>query len=452
MGWLITIRTYFFFAVLVNMRTLHILSLSFFFSNVKSWYNLIMAIVEIESVRSKFEPGDSPKGSDYLDLIDTLAALPDISGKQDVVANVSSTEIGYLDGVTSAIQTQINTKAPTASPTFTGTVTIPSGSAITGVPYLATANTFTGGVQQITTASAATVGLIVKASASQTANLQEWQDSAGTALINVTSAGFINIGRSTTLGSSAITVQNAPAFTQYSTNNAAINVIAANFLRGNTVGNAMYIGQLGDAANGVAAISFLNTSTTQVFSIGQTGSLVSTLSNAASTGLIVKGAASQTANLQEWQNSAGTALGYMGAAGQLKGVTVSAGSDNLGAAFSAFTNGAGNKGIIVRATAPQTANLQEWQNSAGSVVANITASGGAAANYYNSTGGQFLLTYSQSGGNLRLLKSTATANVPGADTGVLYFRDGTTAGTLKLVVRAGASGAETTILDNIPQS
>jgi len=89
-----------------------------------------MAIVAIESVRSKFEPGDSPKGSDYLDLIDTLAALPDISGKQDVVANVSSTEIGYLDGVTSAIQTQINTKAPTASPTFTGTVTIPSGSAI----------------------------------------------------------------------------------------------------------------------------------------------------------------------------------------------------------------------------------------------------------------------------------------------------------------------------------
>jgi hypothetical protein len=35
----------------------------------------------------------------------------DLSGKQDVVANVSSTEIGYLDGVTSAIQTQLNAKA-----------------------------------------------------------------------------------------------------------------------------------------------------------------------------------------------------------------------------------------------------------------------------------------------------------------------------------------------------
>lgn len=35
----------------------------------------------------------------------------DLSGKQDVVSGVSSTEIGYLDGVTSAIQTQINSKA-----------------------------------------------------------------------------------------------------------------------------------------------------------------------------------------------------------------------------------------------------------------------------------------------------------------------------------------------------
>ena len=46
----------------------------------------------------------------------------DTTAIQAVVANVSNTEIGYLDGVTSAIQTQIDTKAPLASPTFTGTV------------------------------------------------------------------------------------------------------------------------------------------------------------------------------------------------------------------------------------------------------------------------------------------------------------------------------------------
>jgi hypothetical protein len=42
------------------------------------------------------------------------------------VAGVTDTEIGYLDGVTSGIQSQLNDKAPLASPTFTGTVTLPS--------------------------------------------------------------------------------------------------------------------------------------------------------------------------------------------------------------------------------------------------------------------------------------------------------------------------------------
>ena len=42
-------------------------------------------------------------------------------------ATLSTAELNYVDGVTSAIQTQIDAKAPTASPTFTGTVTLPSG-------------------------------------------------------------------------------------------------------------------------------------------------------------------------------------------------------------------------------------------------------------------------------------------------------------------------------------
>jgi len=64
---------------------------------------------------------------------DTTGAISvDTTTIQARVANVTDTEIGYLDGVTSAIQTQIDTKltsataastyAPIASPTFTGTV------------------------------------------------------------------------------------------------------------------------------------------------------------------------------------------------------------------------------------------------------------------------------------------------------------------------------------------
>ncbi len=54
-------------------------------------------------------------------------------------ATTTATEVGYLNGVTSAIQTQLNLLAPKASPTFTGTVTAPFSSA--GV-----VNTTSGGV------------------------------------------------------------------------------------------------------------------------------------------------------------------------------------------------------------------------------------------------------------------------------------------------------------------
>ena len=67
--------------------------------------------------------------TDVNDLITNKASLagPTFTGSVVLpsttsIGNVSSTEIGYIDGVTSAIQTQIDTKAPIANPTFTGTV------------------------------------------------------------------------------------------------------------------------------------------------------------------------------------------------------------------------------------------------------------------------------------------------------------------------------------------
>jgi len=59
-------------------------------------------------------------GLSYNDTTGSISV--DTSTIQARVANVTDTEIGYLDGVTSAIQTQLNDKAPIASPTFTGTV------------------------------------------------------------------------------------------------------------------------------------------------------------------------------------------------------------------------------------------------------------------------------------------------------------------------------------------
>ena len=56
----------------------------------------------------------------------TGAISVDTTTIQARVSGVSDTEIGYLDGVTSGIQSQINSKAPINSPTFTGTVVLPN--------------------------------------------------------------------------------------------------------------------------------------------------------------------------------------------------------------------------------------------------------------------------------------------------------------------------------------
>lgn len=58
-------------------------------------------------------------------LTTSRALVSDTSGKV-VVSAVTATELGYVSGVTSAIQTQLNAKAPSASPTLTGTLTAPT--------------------------------------------------------------------------------------------------------------------------------------------------------------------------------------------------------------------------------------------------------------------------------------------------------------------------------------
>ena len=62
-------------------------------------------------------PSQSGNSGEFLTTDGTTAswAAIDLSAKQDVVANVSNTEIGYLDGVTSAIQTQLNDKASSST-------------------------------------------------------------------------------------------------------------------------------------------------------------------------------------------------------------------------------------------------------------------------------------------------------------------------------------------------
>ena len=70
-------------------------------------------------------------------LTASRALISNSSGKV-AVSDVTSTELGYLDGVTSNIQTQLNAKAPLASPTLTGTPKAPTATAGTNTTQIAT--------------------------------------------------------------------------------------------------------------------------------------------------------------------------------------------------------------------------------------------------------------------------------------------------------------------------
>jgi hypothetical protein len=90
----------------------------------------------------------------YDDAGNTITIAVDTTSIQARVANVSDTEIGYLDGVTSGIQTQLNTKSPLASPTFTGTPSAPTAAVNTNTTQIATTafvGTAVGSVSQALT-------------------------------------------------------------------------------------------------------------------------------------------------------------------------------------------------------------------------------------------------------------------------------------------------------------
>lgn len=71
------------------------------------------------------------QGDDHLRLLKSTlkTTFPNVSG----AVTPTHTELNYVDGVTSAIQTQLDAKAPLASPTFTGNVTLPSTTSVGNV-------------------------------------------------------------------------------------------------------------------------------------------------------------------------------------------------------------------------------------------------------------------------------------------------------------------------------
>jgi hypothetical protein len=212
-----------------------------------------MAVLSIQNLLLKFGAGKSPKSQDYLDLIDTLAddrnaVYFSATAPADTEANPLWFNTGtqvlsvYDDGewiTAGGEMPDLSSYATTSSPVLTGTPLAPTANAGTNTTQIATTafvstavnnvvaaapgaldtldelalalnddanfattvtnslagKVSTSGGSTITASGPAAKPLVLKAAASQTANIQDWQNSSGTVLANISSTGIITASR-----------------------------------------------------------------------------------------------------------------------------------------------------------------------------------------------------------------------------------------------------------------
>jgi len=171
------------------------------------------------------------------------------------------------------------------------------------------------------------IGAVIRGAASQTASLQEWQSSAGTVLAKVDSAGFFNIGSSTAPKSVLQVTQTASA-----PGTPTLGTASGGFYLANTggayglifgvvgTGNTWIQSQRTDAT--ATAYHILLQPVGGNVGIGSiSGSPIAKLhiqnDIASTTALLVRGFTSQTADIFQIQNIAGTLLTAITAAGTI---------------------------------------------------------------------------------------------------------------------------------------
>jgi len=243
-----------------------------------------------------------------------------------------------------------------------------------------------------------TPGLVIRGAASQTADLQQWQNSAGTVLGRVTSTGAIGIGTSSpTLGVAleAFATSYEPAIQVHALNNSRGGIaaftnqrialyttsVADNLVFGyaNTVNSANFVERM-RLANSNGGLLLIN-STSATLGGGSVASQLGVVAGAATTvGAVIRAAASQTANLQEWQNSSGTALAKVDSTGLISSIsggffgTVS--SSVVGTNYLAVRGwDAQHIPFVVQGYLGQTGDLTRWVDTSANTLAKVDSSG-----------------------------------------------------------------------------
>jgi hypothetical protein len=279
---------------------------------------------------------------------------------------------------------------------------------------------------------AGNIGQIIRGATSQTANLTEWQESGGQVRAYVMPGGFFRVRTSDTSSASIVA---GPASTSQ------VPLIVE--------GLASQTGDLQQWRNSAGSSVALMTAggrfaTSIISNVANTGTYIDTGANAinmiqrsASTvAVVVRGAGSQTADLQQWQDSGATTLAKVGSGGDLQ---------LFGSTSNQLTiNSASTNGVVMAYTSTAT-NGRTWRIGHNFVVGSGEFSlydNTAAAERLNvSTTGNFGFNGRSYGGGAGVAFIANAGTVPASNPtggGVLYVE----AGALKY---RGSSGTVTTI-------
>jgi hypothetical protein len=94
--------------------------------------------------------------------------------------------------------------------------------------------------------------------------------------------------------------------------------------------------------------------------------------------IAIRAISSQTAPLQQWQNSSSVSVGGIGVAGNMNlagYLTLGSTTQATTTGLSIIIGNAVHKGIVIKAQNSQTVNIQEWQNSSGTALSWINKDG-----------------------------------------------------------------------------
>ncbi len=164
--------------------------------------------------------------------------------------------------------------------------------------------------------SSAVIGTIIRGASGQSSNLQEWQDSSSTVLGFVDSDGKAYFSHSST-NTGTFGVEGTLRLRNRSATNNNYSLIEAESSGGGISSGIQFI--TSDHTNSYGRMIFGTRSAVgfnaAAFTVESGGGITTALNTASTIGLVVKGATSQSASLQEWQNVSGTVLSKVDASG-----------------------------------------------------------------------------------------------------------------------------------------